>query len=171
MPDRRETLKIIGAIGTTCAFPFASDELYGQHAHPAGGAQSGYGEPLFFTKEEMGAIARITDLIIPETDTPGAAGAGVPGYIDYVVSSNAEWKSLFREGLAELRGLDVAGLLAVMEKYIDRPGEDRPTRFWRAMKGMTADGYYTSKVGLADELGYKGNSVRESYPSCEVPEH
>ena len=33
MPSRRESLKIIGAIGTTCAFPFSADELYGQHVH------------------------------------------------------------------------------------------------------------------------------------------
>ena len=36
MTNRRETLKIIGAIGATCAFPYASDELYGQHVHVAG---------------------------------------------------------------------------------------------------------------------------------------
>ena len=28
--DRRGALKIISAIGATCAYPFASDELYGQ---------------------------------------------------------------------------------------------------------------------------------------------
>ncbi len=29
----RDALKIIGAIGATCIFPFQADELYGQHEH------------------------------------------------------------------------------------------------------------------------------------------
>ena len=40
MASRRESLKIIGAIGTTCAFPFSADELYGQHVHTAAAAQT-----------------------------------------------------------------------------------------------------------------------------------
>ncbi len=34
MQTRREALKIIGAVGVTCAFPFSANELYGQHVHP-----------------------------------------------------------------------------------------------------------------------------------------
>jgi hypothetical protein len=36
---------------------------------------------------------------------------------------------------------------------------------------MTADGYYTSRVGLVDELGYKGNTVLAAFPECTHPEH
>jgi len=32
--DRRSLLKIIGAIGATCAYPFAGDELFGQTLAP-----------------------------------------------------------------------------------------------------------------------------------------
>ena len=35
MQTRREALKIIGAVGVTCAFPFSANELYGQHVHPS----------------------------------------------------------------------------------------------------------------------------------------
>ena len=38
MKSRREALKIIGAVGVTCAFPFSANELYGQHIHPSGEA-------------------------------------------------------------------------------------------------------------------------------------
>jgi len=30
MAERRETLKIIGAISATCTFPYTGNELYGQ---------------------------------------------------------------------------------------------------------------------------------------------
>ncbi len=176
MPDRRETLKIIGAIGSTCAFPFSSGELYGQHVHPPAGPQSAYGKPQFFTPEEFAVVSRLSDLIIPPTQTAGAVQAGVPGYIDFVVNSNQEWRKLYRDGLAWLQEkrfqqLSESDQIAILTQYIDQPGEELPVRFFRALKAMTADGYYTSKVGLVDELGYKGNTVLASFPSCEIPEH
>ncbi len=44
-------------------------------------------------------------------------------------------------------------------------------QFFRAVKNLTADGYYTSYVGLVQELKYKGNTVLERFPEAEVPEH
>ena len=176
MPDRREALKIMGAIGTTCAFPFASNELYGQHVHPPPGASAVYGPPRFFTAEEMATVSRIADLIIPPTETPGATQAGVPAYIDYVVDSNEEWRKLYRDGIAWLHGerfdaMPETDQTALLERYIDRPGDELPVRFFRALKSMTADGFYTSEAGLVQDLGYKGNTVMASFPSCEIPEH
>jgi hypothetical protein len=34
------------------------------------------------------------------------------------------------------------------------------------MKALTADGYFTSKAGLMEELGYRGNSVVADFPGC-----
>jgi hypothetical protein len=39
------------------------------------------------------------------------------------------------------------------------------------IKSMTADAYYTSQIGLVQELGYKGNTVLASFPGCDHPEH
>ena len=77
---RRHALKILGTVTATCAFPFASDELYGQHVMLVQGppAASGPYKPLFFTPAEFAVLSRLADVIIPETDTPGAVGAGVP---------------------------------------------------------------------------------------------
>jgi hypothetical protein len=47
---------------------------------------------------------------------------------------------------------------------------DVPVRFFRLVKNLTADGYYTSRVGLLQELGYKGNSAMLAFPGCTVPE-
>jgi len=41
-------------------------------------------------------------LIIPATDTPGAAAAGVPEYIDLVVNEDPKLQTIFREGLPAL---------------------------------------------------------------------
>ncbi len=43
--------------------------------------------------------------------------------------------------------------------------------FFRAIKNLTADGYYTSRIGLVEELGYNGDAVLASFPESTIPEH
>jgi gluconate 2-dehydrogenase gamma chain len=230
--SRRQALKILGAIGATCAFPFPADELYGQHvqakdAKPA--ARKETYQPTFFGAVEYALISRVADLIIPPTDTPGAVGAGVPEYVDRVVSLNPEHQGLMRAGMAWLDdrarellaerflSLDEARQIQMLQPLSDevdrrqraaliaryrggraggifyaprtektesepRPSgptgaggssaspADVPVSFFRLVKNLTADGYYTSRVGLVDELGYKGNTALPAFPSCSVPE-
>ena len=190
MANRRVSLKIIGAIGTTCAFPFSADELYGQHVHsPAAGqvAPDGPYTPKSFSAAEFETISRIAERIIPATDTPGAIGAGVPRYIDQVVSANPEHKRRFQAGLAwigkesgrrfrkkfvALSEAQQVELLTPLSEAVDagrEPGAGE--RFFSLVKNLTADGYYTSQVGLVRELGYAGNTAMEKFPACEIPEH
>jgi hypothetical protein len=225
---RRQALKILGTVTATCAFPFASDELYGQHVvlEHAQTPVAGPYKPSFFTAEEYARLSRLTDVLIPETDTPGAVRAGVPEYIDRVVSLNQGHQALARAGLAWLTSeaqrrfsrayaaLDDPQHLELLQPLSDAvdkeaqaqqqaryrtlpsgrvyyfavtdaaqparpavavgtdPSDARmPIRFFRLIKNLTADGYYTSRVGLLEELGYVGNTFRAAYPACAVPEH
>lgn len=198
METRRNHLKIIGAVGATCAFPFSADELYGQeeHDHMHGVAPDQVPnyrvpvvppfEPKFFTVDEGLVISRMADLIIPPTDTPGATAAGVPHYIDMVVLQNAEHQKRFREGLAwvetRARSLDgksfielsEAQQIAILTPLSDAADagklDDEGVAFFHAVKNMTADGYYTSYAGLVRELGYKGNQALATFEGC-VHEH
>ena len=138
---------------------------------------------------ELAVVARMADLIIPDTDTPGAIKTGVPAYIDYVVSRNAEAQKLCRGGLKWLAGectrkhskgfadLDEAAQLAILQPLCEqadranqwvRTEHPRPRKakslplevaFFRTIKSLTADGYYTSQQGLMRELHYQGNAV------------
>jgi gluconate 2-dehydrogenase gamma chain len=227
---RRQALKMLGTIGATCAFPFAGDELYGQHVHTTLAqtpARVPYA-PAFFTPAEYATLSRLTDVIIPPTGTPGAAAAGVPEYIDRVVSVNAEHQPLIRAGLAwlereaqvrfsrnflSLGGAEHVSILQPLSDEIDRQQREAqrgrfrsrtdggavyyvavtdrdplarpaaaapvtlesdprlPSRFFRLVKNLTADGYYTSRAGLLEELGYPGNTALARFPGCSVPEH
>ena len=51
-----------------------------------------------------------------------------------------------------------------------RADTDVPLRFFRLIKNLTADGYYTSRAGLLEELGYSGNTYLARFPVCNVPE-
>jgi gluconate 2-dehydrogenase gamma chain len=179
MADRREAIKIIGAIGSTCAFPFLGDELYAQHAHSAAAAQAAAGAPRFFAPEQMTLLNRLADLIVPPSETPGGAAAGVPAYIDLVVSKNPDLQRVFVEGIQWLgagfidlgEAEQIARLQPLSDAIDSGPPRTPEQRFFRALKNLTADGYYTSKIGLRDELGYTGNTVLAEFPSCDVPEH
>jgi hypothetical protein len=93
-------------------------------------------------------------LIIPRTDTPGASDAHVPEFIDRKLSLDAALKERF---LAGLRSFD--GVLT----------EENP--FSKLLKGLTVDGYYTSKEGLTQELGWHGNTFLADFEGCTHAEH
>ena len=129
----------------------------------------------YFSEADFNTISRIADLIIPQTDTPGAIAAGVPAYIDLIVSRSSAHQSLMSDGL---RWLDQSGFmraneqqqLALLQPLCEAADTGRTTgrliQFFILVKSLTADGYYTSQPGLIQELGYKGNTMMASYPEC-----
>jgi gluconate 2-dehydrogenase gamma chain len=174
--DRRSLLKIFGSIGATCAYPFASDELYAQTTVTSPSEKET--TPHFFNKSDFAVISRLADLIVPETDSPGAVRAGVPDYIDMVIARNAGQQAVVADGLHWLASknfmqLDEAAQYAVLEPLCETADSGdlraRNVEFFALIKSLTADGYYTSRTGLIDELHYHGNTPHAGYPTC--PEH
>jgi gluconate 2-dehydrogenase gamma chain len=50
--------------------------------------------------------------------------------------------------------------------------EDAPgVPFFTAMKGMTISGYYSTKIGLEQELGDNGQLFNPTFVGCTHPEH
>jgi gluconate 2-dehydrogenase gamma chain len=183
METRRENLKIIAAIGATCAFPFSADELFAQehiHPAPASAAPAGPFTPKFFTDSEIKLISRVSDLIIPNTDTPGAVAAGVPRYIDSIVAANHAMQQQLRGNLPML-GEDFlskteAEQIAILKPISDEVDAGRVpvgsvAEVFQTLKNLTCDGYYTSQIGLVQELGFHGGTVLASYPACKLEDH
>jgi hypothetical protein len=40
-------------------------------------------------------------------------------------------------------------------------------RFFLELKRMTVEGYYTTKIGIHDELEYKGNRILQEFVGCD----
>ena len=139
-------------------------------------------EPSYFGKADYQVLSRMVDLIIPRTDTPGAIDAGVPFHIDGQVGAEAERQSIFRTGfdyLAEqaktLHGTEFISLSepqqTAMLQAMSQDENTAPGTFFKTVKDLTIDWYYSSQEGLVQELGFKGNTFRPSFPGCTHPEH
>jgi hypothetical protein len=134
---------------------------------------------LFFTKDEFALVDELSELIIPADDhSPGARAAQVAEYIDFRLSESfdEEPKRLWRDGLklieqisGEMHGKSflsstVEQRIALLTR-ISR-NESKPQApeelFFRELKSRTAHAYYTSKIGIHNEMEYKGNvSLKE----------
>jgi hypothetical protein len=127
-------------------------------------------------------VSVIADTILPDTDTPGAVKAGVPGFIDLMVSywlDPAE-RSAFLSGLdafaqdtIRARGTSFDMLLpaqrldwlkTVQANAWSRRGKGVAPSFFLWIKRLTVFGYYTSETGATEELTY--NLVPGEYQSC-----
>ena len=58
----------------------------------------------FYDRQEMRVVSRISDLLIPRTDTPGALDVNVPGYLDTLMNewANRETQRDHHQMLAQL---------------------------------------------------------------------
>jgi hypothetical protein len=188
--SRRRALKIIGVgVAAAGSLPVLEVGALGQHRHGAAQAQAaGQAAALkFFTPEELALVTTISDMIIPtDAHSPGAKAAGVPAFIDLMVSeSSQETKTLWRDGLAAVERMSrekfSAGFDAATEEQRTKlltdisKDERKPNtveeRFWVAIKNLTIDGYYTSEIGIHQDLQYKGNSFVKEFKGCTHPEH
>ncbi len=136
-------------------------------------AASSY-QPQAFKPDEFELLSALSETIIPETGTPGAAKAGVPRMLDEDAQGNRQLKTQLDEALKLFRKdkfleLDAAGRIALMTRYMDDKGK-RGEAF-RTIKDATIDRYYATEAGLVEELGYKGNTYMPSFPGCTHPEH
>lgn len=189
---RREAVKTIGVIA---ALPVLGGSINAQDAaahaamhYPAQKATSEKPQPLrFFTEAENRAVIELTERIIPADDSSqGAKAARVGEYIDLVVSESPdEVKRVWRDGLAainrksrEMFGKEFAdATLAQQVELLTEVSKNEKSpvtveeRFFRTVKYATVDGYYTSKIGIHDELRYKGNSYLKEFTGCTHPEH
>ena len=110
----------------------------------------------FFSAAELQVLTRVADLIIPRTDTPGAADAGVQFDIDHAASGDAKLAAVLRRGIAAFQQADdseYAGLLTNMTNASDE--------FFRVMKDLTIDAYYSTREGLVSELRLARQHLRE----------
>ena len=136
--------------------------------------------PLFFTKDEFALVDELTELIIPTDDhSPGARAAQVASYIDFRLSESFEDqpKTMWRDRLKLIEQLsqEMHGkrfLEASQEQRIAlltriSGNEMKPEKpeelFFKELKSSATHAYYSSKIGIHDEMEYKGNTYLKEF--------
>ena len=139
-------------------------------------------KPKFFTTLEWRTVQVLADIVIPRDAKSGSATqAGVPQFMDFVMTEYTQNQARMREGLgwinAEARtrfGKPFPDITAVQRIAIVEdvawPAKAKPehaagVRFFNAFRDLTSSGFFSSRVGIAD-LGYIGNRPQATWTGC-----
>ena len=183
---RRDALKLAAGIGAATLIPLVPAEA-AQAARRAVAARAA-GAPLkFFTPAQHHTVDVLAELIIPADDrSPGAKAAKVADYIDFALSESVnDAKKAWTDGLAALDAASAAqfgkpfasatadeqtALLTEASKNEFSPSTPLE-KFFREAKTRTIFAYYTTDIGIHQELKYKGNQFLQEFVGCDHPEH
>jgi len=106
----------------------------------------------------------ICDLVIPDTDTPGAKAAGVPAFMALALQHGLAGSSRTdRQQLKELLDAAAGGVFEAQDRArqlqlltdIDAQAYAKQGSVWPRIKTLVLMGYYTSEVGASQELQYQ----------------
>jgi len=116
-------------------------------------------QPVYLTEEQFDAIWQMSELILPQTDSPGASEAGVAPFIDQLFGQYFEEdeKVKYESGLIEFLGncVDQYGKSFIdldRDRQIDYlttlDKEKDPDSFFKSIKKIILWAYFTSEVGM-----------------------
>jgi gluconate 2-dehydrogenase gamma chain len=150
------------------------------------GAVAGPGDaPRFFTRDQFALVDELAEIIIPADEhSGGARAAGVAAYIDARLadSFDEEPKQRWIDGLTRIdqvardrkgaRFMDLSpddrlAIVTALASEEAKP-ESPEGKFFVELKRRTVRGYYSSKIGIHDEMEYKGNVLQEEYSGTDV---
>ena len=182
--SRRDALKIAVGVGAATMIPLVPADVAEAAQRAVAAGKAGL---KFFTPAQHRTVDVLSEIIIPADDrSPGAKAAKVADYIDFVLAeAPAEAKTAWTEGLA---ALDQASTAQFSKPFAEAAPEQQvallteaaknefnPTtpleKFFREAKGRTIHGYYTTEIGIHQELKYKGNQFLPEFVGCDHPEH
>jgi gluconate 2-dehydrogenase gamma chain len=179
MMDRRTLLKRIALAAGAAAW--SGETLAVQLAKAANSRPDGGGKPEAFPAAHKATLAALCELIIPQTDTPGAIQAGVPAFVadmyahwmvpaerksvvDGLAQLESAAKAAHGQGFAACNPVQQAALLAPALKQatswqqqshgFDGRLADPGAPFFFKMRDLVTTGYFTSEAGINGELAY-----------------
>jgi hypothetical protein len=187
--SRRDILKTlaVGAAGGSVlqvipakAAAFAHQTVHNEKAS----SPTGKYVPKYFSAHQYEMLTNLCDTIIPKDDkSGGAVEAGAPEFVDLLTSENEEFQLILGGGLmwldatcadrysapflecsAEQRK-EILDFIAFRKNAKEDAALSQGVAFFAFLRRFTCDGFYTSKIGIAD-LQYIGNTTLREFPGC-----
>lgn len=176
MRTRREVLQgLIVSIGGATALTACGGVANVVSTSPGGAAR-------FYTAQEIALVSRVSDLIIPRTETAGALDVNVPGYMDGLMSdwASKETQDQHRTALRRIKSeLDVYARGNFLE-VSDDVAESSLAKFdaavfasdgdafgYKRTKGYVSQSYFATEDGALEELRWVAVPGRWD-PSVEI---
>ena len=145
--------------------------------------------PKFFPAHQYKTLQTLCQTIIPpDANGKGAIEAGAPEFIDLITSENQHYQIALGGGLmwldnrcvdrygkvyldcAPAQQKEMLDLIAYRKNAKKDPSLGQGIEFFAFLRKLTADGFFTSEIGIA-YLGYVGNTYVSEFPGCPpVPE-
>jgi gluconate 2-dehydrogenase gamma chain len=187
--SRRDILRTlaIGAAGGSVlqVIPVKAAEFAHQAVHNEKSASlAGKYAPKYFSAHQYEMLTNLCDTIIPKDEiSGGAVEAGAPEFIDLLTSENEEFQVALGGGLQWLDNTctdrysnlyldctpeqrkEILDLIAYRKNAKKDPSLSQGVAFFAYLRKFTCDGFYTSKIGIAD-LQYIGNTSLREFPGC-----
>jgi len=183
--SRRRLLQLTGTtLGTALlsSSPVRADKVASpdQKPKPVGAPRGN----SFFSPLQRQLVDELSETIIPaDSHSGGAKAAKVVDTIDRILreSLDQDEKKTWLEGL---KLIDVMSQRSCGKLFVEASSKQRivvlqvlssnlemtellEVRFFKALKRLTVDAYYSSKIGILEELEYKGNTVLDEFVGCK----
>ena len=183
--NRRALLQLLGSAPLAAGFTWTPAEAAAaqqqSQAARAAAKKGGY-KPTFFTPHEYATVTVLVDLIIPKDERSGSAtDAGVPEFMDFMMTDQPARQTAMRGGLA---WLDLESQKRFDKMFVDcaaderaavlddiawpqrpKPGLSQGAAFFNSFRDLTAGGFWSSKMGVED-LQYMGNTMVPEWKGC-----
>jgi gluconate 2-dehydrogenase gamma chain len=140
--------------------------------------------PKFFSAHFYKTLQSLCQSIIPSDDEArGALEAGAPEFIDLITSENKDYQVALGGGLMWLdetcidrygsvyldctaqQQKEILDLIAYRKNFRKDPSLGQGIEFFAFLRKLTADGFFTSEIGIG-YLGYIGNTYLKEFPGC-----
>jgi gluconate 2-dehydrogenase gamma chain len=185
--SRRDILKsltVTAVSGSVLrAIPLEAAE-YAHHLINAEKASTETYTPKFFSAHAYKTLQDLCNSILPSDDeSKGAIEAGAPEFIDLLTSENSEYQLILGGGLMWLDNIcidrfekpyldcaptqqkEILDQIAYRKNGQEDPSLNPGIEFFSLLRKLTADGFFTSEIGIA-YLGYIGNTYVQEFPGC-----
>ena len=177
---RREMVELLALAPLAAAFTWAPHDVARAVSKVRAAAQRP--ELRFFSAHEWDTVRVLADLVIPRDERSGSAtDALVPEFMDFIVSESTGMQTPMRGGLA---WLDLESRRRYAKTFVEATDAERrrvlddiawPARakpehaagaaFFTSFRDLTASGFFSSKMGVAD-VGYIGNVAVDEWLGC-----
>jgi gluconate 2-dehydrogenase gamma chain len=186
--SRRDVLKSLSSAAAATSvlrvIPLQAAE-YAHHMISTEKAESkGVYTPKYFPPSQYQTLQVLCERIFPaDADCGGAVEAGAPEFIDLLTSENPHYQLTLGGGLMWLdsactdkygnaylactsqQQTEMLDAIAYRKNAVKDASLSQGVEFFAFLRNLTADGFFTSKIGI-EYLGYIGNGYLAEFPGC-----